>query len=146
MLFEKIQEDNHNLLVHQKHLKTFTPKNNAMKTKPFAIALVLLCTVLTSIGQIFLKKGSSSISFDFLALITNGELAIGLVLYAVAAILLIAALKNGELSIIYPFIATSYIWVSLLSVQLLSETMNTLSWAGIALIIIGVSCIGRGAK
>ena len=33
-------------------------------------------------------------------------------------------LKGGDLSILYPFVALTYIWVSLLSVKFLGEKMN----------------------
>ena len=66
-------------------------------------------------------------------------------MYAVGTILFIPALKGGDLSILYPFVALAYVWVSLLSVKFLGEKMNLVKWIGIALIIIGVSLIGIGS-
>ena len=66
-------------------------------------------------------------------------------LYELATIVFIPALRGGELSVLYPFISLSYVWVSLLSIKILKEKMNSFKWMGVALIIIGVSFIGFGS-
>ena len=66
-------------------------------------------------------------------------------MYALGTVLFIPALKGGDLSILYPFVALTYIWVSLLSVKFLGEKMNFMKWMGISLIIVGVSFIGIGS-
>jgi undecaprenyl phosphate-alpha-L-ara4N flippase subunit ArnE len=115
-----------------------------MKTKKEAILLVLICTFFTSIGQLFLKIGSKELSFNLIELLTNFPLIIGFSFYIIGAVILIFALKNGELSVLYPFIATSFIWVSILSVIFLNESMNAWKWSGVFVIIIGMAFIGRG--
>jgi len=115
------------------------------KTKSWAVGLLLLCTLITSFGQIFLKLGLNTASFD-LSLLTNYNLLIGLCLYALGAILLIIALKGGELSVLFPIVATSYIWVSLLSLIFLHESMNMFKWSGIVIIIVGIILIGANKK
>lgn len=114
-----------------------------MDTKPWAIGIVVLCTFITAFAQIMLKisvKGSTS-------LFTNYYLMAGLLLYLIGAGLLIIALKYGELSVLYPVFATSYIWVSLLSPRFFAtDYMNLYKWVGIFIIISGVYLIGRGAK
>jgi len=117
-----------------------------MKTKKEAIALVLLCTFLTAAGQMFLKIGSGNLSFSILKLLSNLPLIIGFALYALGAVILVIALKHGELSVLYPIIAMSFVWVSFLSIIFLTEIMTFLRWAGVITIIIGISLIGRGAS
>src|SRR3989338_9450492 len=114
------------------------------KTKWWALALVLLCTLFTSTGQLFLKAGVMKVTGFWT--IFNWGLMLGIFLYATAAGLLIIALKFGELSVLYPAIATSFIWVNLLSMIFLNETIPFFRWIGIALIIFGVSLIGFGSK
>lgn len=116
-----------------------------MATKSWAVGLVLLCTLLTSAGQLFLKLGSKTVSLNF-GLLTNYPLMAGIVLYLTSAVMLIIALKGGELSVLYPFIATSFVWVSLLSTRFLGEAMGSWKWLGIAVIIAGVSFVGIGSK
>ncbi len=115
------------------------------KTAPFAILMVILMTGLTSFAQLMLKIGSASLAFDFIALITNVPLMIGAIAYVVGSVIFIIALKYGELSVLYPIIALSYIWVNLLSAHFLGESLHALKWAGIISILVGVWLIGWGS-
>jgi len=108
------------------------------------IIIVILCTIFTSIGQVFLKIGSSRIS-NFIS-IFNLPLIVGLISYVLGAVLLIIALKYGDLSLIYPFIALSFIWVTLLSIYLFNEHVLLANWLGILCILFGVSLIGLGGR
>jgi uncharacterized membrane protein len=116
-----------------------------MKTELWAIGLVLLATTLGSFGPLFLKKASSKIKLSLKSILKNYNLIIGLAFYGLGTILFIPALKGGELSVLYPFVALVYVWVSLLSVKFLGEKMTKMKWYGISLILIGVSLIGLGA-
>jgi len=116
-----------------------------MATKLWAIGLVALATLIGAFGPILLKKASAKKLSKLSSLIANYNLFGGVALYAVGTVLFIPALKGGDLSVLYPFVAISYIWVSLLSVKFLGEKMNMAKWIGIALIIAGVSFIGIGS-
>jgi len=112
-----------------------------VKTELWAIGVVLFCAVLGSMGQILLKLGSASVSFKLMSWIGNLKLMGGISMYALAAILFIFAIKHGNLSILYPLVATSYIWVAILSVRFLGEPFAFIKWIGIALILSGVCLI-----
>ena len=60
-----------------------------------------------------------------------------------ATIIFIYALKFGNVSILYPIIAMSYIWVTIMATIFLKESFAYTKWAGIFLIILGVSVIIR---
>ncbi|MFC2134813.1 EamA/RhaT family transporter [Bacteroidota bacterium] len=115
------------------------------RTPLFAILLVVVCTFLTSFGQYFIKLGTAEISGTLISIL-NAPLIGGFVLYALGAVLLIIALKYGELSVLYPFIALSFVWVFLLSNFMLHEAIILINWLGLVLIIFGVSFIGWGAN
>ena len=115
------------------------------KSNFYPISLVLVSTIFTSAGQLLLKIGADKLQLD-LSMLTNYPLIVGILAYAIAATILIISLKNGELSLLYPIYATSYIWVMLLSKFVLNEPTNTLKWSGVAVIIVGVSLIGFGGK
>jgi multidrug transporter EmrE-like cation transporter len=118
-----------------------------MATQKWAIALVLFFTLLTSAAQIFLKLASEKLELNLIALLTNWPLLIGGILYVISAILLIIALRGGELSVLYPLVALSYVWVSLVSPRIFpTDSMNPLKWVGIAFIIGGVGFIGAGSQ
>ena len=117
-----------------------------MATKLWAALLVLFTTLLTSSAQILWKIGSATLSFDIVKILTNYYLIGGVLLYVVGGILIIIAFRGGEVSVLYPIIATSYVWVSLLSVKFLGEQMNAFKWIGVAGIIMGIVLIGYGSK
>ena len=92
-----------------------------------------------------LKKAANTLKFNLMSIITNKYLIGGIILYGLATIVFIPALRGGELSVLYPFVSLTYIWVSLLSIKYLGERMSTIKWIGVALIIVGVSFIGIGS-
>ena len=116
-----------------------------MATQLWAVALVVFGGILGAFGPIFLKKGSEKVSHDVKSFIFNRYIFIGLCFYGFGTIVFIPALKGGDLSVIYPLVSISYIWVALYSMWLLKEKMNKYKWIGIALIILGVSLIGLGS-
>lgn len=103
------------------------------------VGLILFCALLGALGQIFFKLSSSKLSFNILSWILNWKLMFGLFCYGVATVLFVLTLKKIDLSIAYPIIATSYIWVALFSVVFLKEIMTGRNWLGILFIIIGVT-------
>lgn len=111
--------------------------------KAWSVAVVLFCAFLGALGQLLFKLGSASISANLLSWITNWKVIGGMALYGLSAILFIVALKHGNLSVLYPVIATSYIWVVIFSVKFLGEPFSPMKWLGIILIMGGVSLIVR---
>lgn len=116
-----------------------------MTTQLWAIGLVVLGAVVGAFGPIFLKKASATFSLNIKKMLKNKNLIYGVACYAFGTIVFIPALKGGELSVLYPFVSISYVLVSLYSIKLLKERMNTFKWIGIALIMLGVTFIGFGA-
>lgn len=116
-----------------------------------AILLVVICTALTSFGQIFLKYAANNLKLESLttlivSAITTWQLYIGVLIYFLAAALLIIAFKFADLSVAYPIIATSYIWVALLSRYFFNEILTSKNWLGILFILVGVSLTGFGGR
>jgi drug/metabolite transporter (DMT)-like permease len=110
-----------------------------------AIGLVFCCTLLGAAAQMLLKTGANQLTHpNLLAMITNLSLLGGLSLYGINTVLLVLALRDGELSILYPIIALTYVWVTLLSLVVFHDHVNPIKFAGIAIIVAGVAIIGRG--
>ena len=111
-----------------------------------SILLVFSCTVLGAAAQILMKLGMAHFTPSLPAILTNYLLLAGYALYGVNTLMLVLALREGELSMLYPIIALTYVWVTLLSYALLREPPNLYKNVGIATIVIGVAVIGRGGK
>ena len=107
----------------------------------FAISLVCISSFLGAFAQLELKLGVNRSTKRILAFFKNYDLMAGVVLYTVAAGMFIFALKQEKLTVLYPLVATSYIWTSLLAKKYLDERMNLFKWTGISLILIGVCLI-----
>jgi multidrug transporter EmrE-like cation transporter len=116
-----------------------------MIVKKNTIMILLLCTLLTSTGQVLIKYSLDDIH-SFMSAIISLPLIFGLVIYALASVLLIVALRNAELSLVYPFISLSFIWVTLFSIFLFHEHVSIINIFGIISIIIGISLIGQGGR
>ncbi len=116
-----------------------------MKTQLSAIMLVILGTFIGMFAPVLLKKASGEFNRNLFQQLKNFNLILGLVLYVLSAIVFVIALRGGDLSLLYPLVSVSYVWVSLLSIKFLREKMNKYKWTGIAFIILGVSLIGLGS-
>jgi multidrug transporter EmrE-like cation transporter len=93
-----------------------------------------------------MKVGMAHFQPDPIAIATNLPLIGGYALYGVNTLLLVLALREGELSMLYPIIALTYVWVTLLSYALLPEKPNLYKNVGIATIVVGVAVLGRGER
>jgi drug/metabolite transporter (DMT)-like permease len=112
-----------------------------------ALGLVFSCTVLGAAAQLLIKVGMTRFSMDHpFGALTNLPLIAGYFLYGINTLLLVLALREAELSMLYPIIALTYVWVTLLSYGLLHERPNLYKNIGIATIVIGVAIIGRGGR
>ena len=111
-----------------------------------AILLVCCCTISGAAAQLLMKIGITHFVPNLWAIVTNLSLMAGYVLYGMNTLLLIVALRDGELSMLYPIIALTYVWVTILSYTLLREPPNAFKNIGIAAIVLGVAVLGRNGK
>lgn len=110
-----------------------------------SVGLVFLCTLFGVTAQYFIKtSGMQMTAFSVMGLLTNLHLWAGLSLYGVSTGLLILALRDGELSLLYPVISLTYVWVTILSVLVFNEALNVYKLCGIAVICAGVALLGKG--
>ena len=105
--------------------------------------LMIACTIFTSAGQLLWKAGSLRINFSDPLSFLNLPFIGGCLLYLIGSLLMILALQRGELSVLYPIIATSYVWVSILAPFFFpNEFMNVWKWLGVLLILVSVALLG----
>lgn len=116
-----------------------------MKTTPLALILVAINTLLTAFASFQFKLGMNKFQFSFIGMITNYNLISGLLIYAIAMLILLFALRSGELSVLYPIIALTYVWSLALAAIYLGEAISYLKIAGVVSILFGVWAIGKGS-
>jgi multidrug transporter EmrE-like cation transporter len=101
-------------------------------------------------AQVLIKTGAGGIGpapsllSTAIGILTTPHLFFGYSLYGLSTILLVLALRKGELSLLYPVIALTYVWVTILSLTVFHETLNAFKLAGIVVIVSGVAVLGRG--
>ncbi len=115
------------------------------------LVLVFLGTLSGAAAQVLIKLGASGIGphasplETAVRILTNTSLFTGYSLYGITTVLLILALRQGQLSLLYPVIALTFVWVTVLSIILFHETMNIWKVAGVCSIMLGVAVLGRGS-
>jgi multidrug transporter EmrE-like cation transporter len=129
---------------------------DAAKTDPnaarrLAIGIVFIQTLFGAAAQILMKGGTQAPTGDglvelLIAIFTYPKLFAGYSLYGISTVLMIIALKYSELSILYPVIAMTYVWVTGLSVLFFKETLDAWKLSGLAAIVLGVAILGRSKK
>jgi drug/metabolite transporter (DMT)-like permease len=107
--------------------------------------LVLVASFIGSFGAVFLKMGSAKLH-DGLAQIVNYRLAAGVALYLLSTCFFIVAIRNGELTVLYPLVSLGYVWTMLWSKLFFKEPLTRQKFLGLFLILIGVSFIGMGNR
>ena len=115
-----------------------------------SILIVICCTLLVALAQYLIKLGANHLSHAGLMATLIGIFAIpqlfaGYCLYGVFTVLFVYALRNGELSILYPLIALGYVWTTITAVVAFHEHMNPFKIVGLLVIICGVGVLGWGS-
>lgn len=108
----------------------------------FAMTLVAIATLIGAWGALYFKLGANQLKDKLLENLKNKELWIAVICYGGSSIFFLWGLRGGDLSVLYPITSLTYIWVALLSIKILKETMNSYKWLGIVFILIGVTLIG----
>lgn len=114
--------------------------------------MVLVCTFVNAASQILIKKGTATLGDNpsmvetAIGIFTTRLLFEGYCLLGISTVLLVLALRQGELSLLYPVFTLTYVWVTALSVIIFHDSLNVFKMAGIAIIIAGVAVLGRASR
>lgn len=119
-----------------------------------SVLLVFVCTLIGAAAQVFFKLGANSLGPGSLGqvlknplpIILNPSLLLAYSLYAINTALLTLALRRGQLSVLYPVISLTYVWVTLASVALFNEHMNGWKVLGLTIVVTGVAILGRNSE
>ena len=117
-----------------------------MKTPLSSMMLVLVASFIGSFGAVFLKAGASRLKLNVVALLLNVRLQLGVALFLLSSYFFVLGVKHGELSVLYPLVALSYIWALLWSRIFFKEPLTRPKFYGLALILVGIVFIGIGNR
>lgn len=114
-----------------------------MKTPTVSIALFALAAVLGAVGQFLYKSGAAHLGsspWSFL----NLRLLGGAVCYVGVMVLFVAAFKRGgELSVLYPIYASTFIWAAIISLSAYGTPIKPVNLAGMVLLVAGMFLMGK---
>ncbi len=116
-----------------------------VKTWLFTVIVVLS----NAFGDFFMKRGvpdSAHLStpLQYIAVLFQPWVAVGVALLVVWQMSRMALLSWADLSYVLPVTSIGYVVVALIGKILLNETISARRWAGILLIVAGVSLVGAG--
>lgn len=120
-----------------------------------ALAYVLAAVTLVVGGQTTLKIGMDRVGpiglerlRDPLRLLSDTvavtQVWVGLLLYVASSVLWLLALATVPLSVAYPFLGLSYVFIAGVSVIALGEWLTPAQWLGILLVVFGVVAVALG--
>ena len=115
-----------------------------MTTPINSMALVLLASVLGSIGAVFLKLGASRLS-DIWSLL-NWRLGAGVGMYLGSSVFYGWGIKHGQISVLYPMVSLGYVWTLAWGRLVFNEQFTRQKFMGLGLILLGVVCVALGSK
>ncbi|WP_454876731.1 hypothetical protein [Pseudomonas farris] len=104
-------------------------------------ALIILTVFALSTGQILFKLAATSFTYNpnsIIASFLDMKLIIALLVYAVATVMWLMVLRSMPLRLAYPFVALAFFIVPIMAHYLLGEALNWKTFAGAALIGVGV--------
>jgi drug/metabolite transporter (DMT)-like permease len=117
-----------------------------LRLKTWIFAVVVVFT--NVFGNFFLKRGMPPELATPLAYITvlfHPWVALGLLLLIVWLMMRMALLSWADLSYVVPVTAVGYVLVAVVGKVLLNEQITMKRWAGIGLIVAGVSLVSGGS-
>lgn len=115
-----------------------------MKTPLSSILLVVAASFIGSFGAVFLKAGSGKLGGSIVSLLSNWRLAAGIFAFLLSSVFFVKGLQHGELSVLYPICALSYVWTLIWSCLFFQEPLTRGKFLGLGLILLGLTFMGIG--
>ncbi len=115
-----------------------------MKTPILSVIYYIIAAFLGAFGQYLYKTGAETSGGSVSSYLLNSRLLLGVGCYIGVMVLFVAAFKKGgELQVLYPIYATTFIWAALLSALLFDTQIRPANIIGMALLITGMYLMGK---
>jgi multidrug transporter EmrE-like cation transporter len=115
-----------------------------MRTPWSSIVLFLTAALIGALGQFLYKSGADQTSDSPLSFLLNWRLLLGVVCYIAVMVLFVAAFKlGGELSVLYPLYASTFIWGAFIALWAYGVPIKPINVLGMVLLVGGMYLMGR---
>lgn len=105
--------------------------------------LMIACTLFLAIGQFFHKLAGTNIEPSIAGVLLNWPWYFGLIAAGIGSVLMTLALRDGELSTLFPFVSLSFVWTAFIATIVFGELFLPSTAIGIVVIVAGVVLLGR---
>lgn len=110
------------------------------------IALLIICAILTSIGQLIMKRGLPEtgpieVSPEFFKIFLNRFVSISIIFCLGGWVFYLVALSKAELSYAYPIWSLSYVIVPIVSLIIFKEQLSLMRAGGLTFLTLGIILI-----
>jgi multidrug transporter EmrE-like cation transporter len=106
--------------------------------------MFLLASVFGALGQFLYKSGADSASGTLTGYLANGRILLGVICYVLVMVLFVAAFRRGgQLQVLYPLYATTFVWAALISLLAYGSPIKPVNIAGMAMLIGGMYLMGK---
>lgn len=106
------------------------------------MVLVFVASVIGSLAAVLLKFGADRLQKPYIR--AASWLGSGILLFCVSSVFYVWGLKDGSLTVLYPMASLGYVFSLLWSRLFFGEPFNRPKIVGLALVLLGVFCIGIG--
>jgi multidrug transporter EmrE-like cation transporter len=114
-----------------------------MKTPIISMFCIFVASLLGAAGQFLYKSGAGKATGGLASYLMNPQLLGGMACYVGVMVLFITAFKlEGELSVIYPVYASTFIFAAIGAWFLYKEPIHIINVAGMGLLVSGMFLMG----
>jgi multidrug transporter EmrE-like cation transporter len=115
-----------------------------MQTPFTSIAFFVIASLLGALGQFFYKSGAEQATGGSLTYVLNLRILGGVVCYIAVMVLFVAAFKRGgELSVLYPIYATTFIWAAFIAWWAYGAPIKPINVFGMVCLVAGMYFMGK---
>ena len=115
-----------------------------MRTPVVSILCFVAASLLGALGQFLYKSGAEQATGGWTSYVFNLRILGGVGCYIAVMVLFVAAFKRGgELTVLYPIYATTFIWAALIALMFYGDPIKPVNILGMALLIGGMYLMGR---
>jgi hypothetical protein len=115
-----------------------------VRTPLSSILCFLAAAFLGALGQFLYKSGAERATGALHSYLLNGRILGGVVCYIAVMVLFVAAFRRGgELSVLYPLYATTFIWAAFIALWAYSVPIKPVNVFGMVCLIAGMFFMGK---